>query len=189
MDKIKILAIVGSLRKDSFNKQLALIAKEVIGDRAEFNILDYHNIPMMNEDIERPEPESIRRVRDEVRACDAIWFFTPEYNHFFSGVLKNLLDWLSRQIDEEQPPLLAKKPAAVSGITPGMFGTVLSQDHLVTLLSWLDMDIMNTPRLTIPHALTQLDEEGKLILQKSRKYLERQADAFLNFIQNRMQNK
>lgn len=108
MDKIKILAIVGSLRKDSFNKQLALIAKEVIGDRAEFNILDYHNIPMMNEDIERPEPESIRRVRDEVRACDAIWFFTPEYNHFFSGVLKNLLDWLSRQIDEEQPPLLAK---------------------------------------------------------------------------------
>ena len=53
MDKIKILAIVGSLRKDSFNKQLALIAKEVIGDRAEFNILDYHNIPMMNEDIER----------------------------------------------------------------------------------------------------------------------------------------
>ena len=103
-------------------------------------------------------------------------------------VLKNLLDWLSRQIDEDSLPY-SLKACCCKRITPGMFGTVLSQDHLVTLLSWLDMDIMNTPRLTIPHALTQLDEEGKLILQKSRKYLERQADAFLNFIQNRMQNK
>lgn len=189
MKTIKILAIVGSLRRDSFNRQLALEAKEVIGSRAIFKLLEYQDIPLLNQDIEYPAPESVKRVRDEVKSADGIWFFTPEYNHFFSGVLKNLLDWLSRQIDEEQPPLLAKKPAAVSGITPGMFGTVLSQDHLVTLLSWLDMDIMNTPRLTIPHALTQLDEEGKLILQKSRKYLERQADAFLNFIQNRMQNK
>ena len=80
--KIKILAIVGSLRKDSYNRQLALAAKELIGGRADFRILEYQDIPLMNQDIEFPAPASVMRVREEVKAADGIWFFTPEYNHF-----------------------------------------------------------------------------------------------------------
>lgn len=189
MNKIKILAIVGSLRKESYNRQLALMAKEIVGERAEFDMLEYSDIPMMNQDIELPAPDSIKRIRDEVKACDAIWFFTPEYNHYFPGVLKNLLDWLSRPIGENEPPLLAKIPTALSGITPGMSGTAIAQDHLVTLLSFFNMDIMNAPRLTIPYAMKQLDENGKLILQKSKGYLEKQTDAFINFIQRRIDNR
>lgn len=83
MERIRISAIVGSLRKDSLNLQLALAAKELIGDRAAFSIIDYHDIPLMNQDIEFPAPESVKRVRDEVKSSDGIWFFTPEYNHFF----------------------------------------------------------------------------------------------------------
>ena len=152
LDKPYILAIVGSLRKESYNRQLALAVKEIVGDRARFEIMEYADLPYMNQDIEIPAPEAVSRVRGQVKAADGIWFFTPEYNHFFPGVLKNLIDWLSRPVSKEEPQVLAKKPAAISGISPGMSGTGLAQDHLVTLLSFLNMEIMNSPRLTIPNA-------------------------------------
>ena len=175
-----------SLRKESYNRQLALAAKELIGNRADFELLEYHDIPLMNQDIEYPAPDAVKRVRDAVKSADGIWFFTPEYNHFFSGVLKNLIDWLSRPISNKEPQVLAGKPAAISGISPGMSGTGLAQDHLVTLISFLNMDVMNSPRLTIPNAMQQIDSDGKLTLKESYPYLEKQANAFLNFIQRRM---
>ncbi|SHK13728.1 NADPH-dependent FMN reductase [Desulforamulus aeronauticus DSM 10349] len=112
-------------------------------------------------------------------------FFTPEYNHFFPGVLKNLIDWLSRPISKTEGQVLTGKPAAISGISPGMSGTGIAQDHLVTLLSFLNMDIMNLPRLTIPNAMQQVNQDGKLELTTSAPYLIKQADAFLAFIRNR----
>ena len=183
MKKVKILAIVGSLRAQSYNRKLALIAKELIGDRADFTILDYHDVPLMNEDIEYPAPEAVKRVREDVKAADAIWFFTPEYNHYFSGVLKNLIDWLSRQTGDKEPPVLNGKPAAISGISPSVSGTVLAQDHLVTLISFLNMDVMNVPRVRIPNAWQLIDEQGKLVLKDSLPFLEEQVDAFLDFVQ------
>ena len=183
MKRLKIVAIVGSLRKDSYNRQLALFAKDAIGERADFELLDYADVPLMNQDIEYPAPEPVRRVRDAVKEADGVWFFTPEYNHFFSGVLKNLIDWLSRPISKEEKQVLSKKPAAISGITPGMTGTASAQDHLVTLISLLNMKVMNAPRLTIPNALDQTDESGTLALTSSLPYLRRQADAFLRFIE------
>ena len=189
LEKIKILAIVGSLRKESYNRQLALAAKEILGDRVDFSILDYQDVPFMNEDIEFPTPEAVKRVREEVKTADGIWFFTPEYNHFFPGVLKNLIDWLSRPVSDKEPKVLAGKPAAISGTTPGMSGTGLAQDHLVTLISFLNMDVMNVPRLTIPYVKQQLDSEGKLKLKESYPFLERQANAFIDFIKKRMDKK
>ncbi len=187
MKKIKIVAVVGSLRKESYNRQLALVAKELIGERADFELLEYQDVPLMNQDIEYPAPEAVKRVRDAVKSADGIWFFTPEYNHFFSGVLKNLIDWLSRPINDQEPQVLAGKPAAISGISPAMAGTSLAQDHLVTLISFLNMDVMNVPRLTIPNAMQQLDSDGKLSLKASYPYLEKQANAFLSFITKRIQ--
>ena len=63
MSRIKILAIVGSLRKDSYNKQLAMAVKDIINDRADFEILEFSDVPLMNEDIEFPPPEAVKRVR------------------------------------------------------------------------------------------------------------------------------
>lgn len=185
MKQIKVLAIIGSLREESYNRQLALATKEFLGDRVHFEILDYHDVPLMNQDVEYPAPDSVMRVRDKVKSADGIWFFTPEYNHFFPGVLKNLIDWLSRPKSGEKSQVLAGKPAAISGISPGMSGTGIAQDHLVTLLSFLNMDIMNYPRLTIPNAMQQLDSNGKLVLKTSLPYLEKQANAFIDFIKRR----
>lgn len=183
--KIKIVAIVGSLRKDSLNRQLALKAGELISDRADFEILDYADVPMMNEDIEFPAPAAVARVREKIKSADGVWFFTPEYNHFFPGVLKNLIDWLSRPVSDDEGNVLERVPAAISGISLGMGGTGIAQDHLVTLISFLNMDVMNAPRLTIPNAMKLIDESGKLSLGGSYPFLEKQANAFVEFVSER----
>jgi chromate reductase, NAD(P)H dehydrogenase (quinone) len=185
MEKLKILAIVGSLRRDSFNKQLALIAGELVKDSADFSLLTYDDVPLLNQDHEYPAPVAVRRVREAVKAADGIWFFTPEYNHTFPGVLKNLIDWLSRPVSETERQVLSQKPAAVCGVTPGMTGTACAQDQLVMLLSLLNMRVMNFPRVTIHDVKEQLDEAGKLRLTESLPFLEKQAAAFVKFLQKR----
>lgn len=182
MNRPYIVAIVGSLRKESYNRQLAMAAREIVGDRAEFELLDFADVPYMNQDIEFPAPEPVKRVREKIKAADGVWFFSPEYNHFFPGVLKNLIDWLSRPVSKTEPQVLDGKPAAVSGASPSMSGTGLAQDHLVTLISYLNMRVMNVPRLTIPNVHQQLDGDGRLALTVSRPFLEKQADAFLEFL-------
>ena len=193
MEKIKIVAIVGSLRQDSYNKQLAIEAGRVIGvlvakeqafGPVEFEMLDYNDVPLLNQDMEKPAPEAVNRVREIIKNADGIWFFSPEYNHFFPGVLKNLIDWLSRPISETEGQVLKGKAAALSGITPGISGTGIAQDHLVTLISFLDMKVMNIPRLIIPNAKQQTDMDGRLALTSSAIFLEQQAKAFLLFIKS-----
>mgnify|MGYP000859432062 CR=1 FL=1 len=202
MEKLGLLAIVGSLREGSFNRQLALAAKAALGEQAEMTLLDYADVPMMNEDIEFPAPEAVRRAREAVKAADGVWFFTPEYNHSLPGVLKNLIDWLSRKPGEKESSVLWRKPGTYSGITPGMSGTAIAQDNLVTLISFLNMDVMNSPRLTIPNAMQnmdlmnaprlavpnawdQADGDGRLALTEGAIYLEKQANAFVTFLRRR----
>jgi len=185
MENIRILAIVGSLRKDSFNLQLAKEAEKYLKDKVSVEIIDYSEVPLLNQDIEFPAPARVKEIREKIKKADGIWFFTPEYNHFFPGVLKNLIDWLSRPVSETEGAVLPGKPAAISGITPSMSGTAIAQDHLVTLLSFLNMDIMNVPRLTIPNVMQQLNKDGKLELTASATYLEKEADAFIAFIKNK----
>ena len=184
MEKVNIVAIVGSLRRDSYNRQLALKAKQIVGDEASFELLEYDDIPLMNQDIEYPAPDVVRRIRETIKSADGVWFFTPEYNHSVPGVLKNLIDWLSRPISVTEPQVLGKKCAAISGITTGISGTGIAQDHLVALISLLNMKVMNFPRLTIPNAQQQADQDGKLTLTVSLPYLEKQAQAFIGFIRD-----
>lgn len=179
---LKLLFIVGSLRKESFNLQLAQAAAKYLEGRAEIKFLDYCEVPFFNQDMEFPAPPAVTAVREAVNAADGVWIFSPEYNHYFPGVLKNLLDWLSRPISATEGNVLAGKPVALSGVTPGMSGTCLAQDHLVTLLSFLNMKIMNVPRFTVPTVMSQLDETGKLRLTSSEPFLHAQADAFLKFL-------
>ena len=182
MEQKRIAAIVGSLRENSYNRQLALAAKEIVGDRAIFEIVDYDDVPLMNQDIEYPAPDAVCRVREQIKSADGVWIFTPEYNHSYPGVLKNLIDWLSRPISKEERQVLSRKAIAISGSSPGMGGTVTAQDLLVMLLSMLNANLMNSPRLAIPNISQQADEAGRLQLTTSLPYLQKQADAFLKFI-------
>lgn len=113
----RILMVVGSLREQSFNRQLAREVERVIGDRAIVSHLDWHDVPLMNQDIEWPAPQAVQRVRDAVTSADAIWFFSPEYNSSVPGGLKNLLDWLSRPTDERD----RTSPSAIKGKRASIF--------------------------------------------------------------------
>ncbi|MEA5020845.1 MAG: NADPH-dependent FMN reductase [Gordonibacter sp.] len=181
---MNILAIAGSLRLGSYNRQLAEAAGMVLHanhPEVEYEILDWNDVPFLNQDIEYPAPDAVSRVRNAVVRADGIWLFSPEYNHAIPGPLKNLIDWLSRPVSATEGQVLTKKPVALAGTSIGMSGASHAQDQLVGVLSFLNMNIMNQPRLCIPHIATQA-KEGILQLDASAPYLEKQADAFIHFI-------
>lgn len=140
----KLLFIIGSLRANSFNRQLANIAKEIIGNRAEVSELDYNDLPLLNQDIESPEPAAVARIRKAVRDADALWIFTPEYNGSYPGHLKNLLDWLSRPVipmDYATPTCINGKRVALSG-AGGKASTANCRAKLTELLSFMKADVL-----------------------------------------------
>ena len=117
----KILFIIGSLRKKSFNRQLAAKCREILekSGNVEITELDFSDVPFMNQDVEMNLPTAVSRVRTEVAAADGIWIFTPEYNYAIPGVLKNLLDWLSRPLvpgDFASGTAAAGKKVTMSGV-------------------------------------------------------------------------
>ena len=84
----------------------------MIGSQAEVTYLDYSDVPLINQDIEFPEPEAVSRLRATVKEADGIWVFTPEYNFSYPGHVKNLFDWLSRPLvagDYETPTVINGK--------------------------------------------------------------------------------
>ena len=139
-----ILFIIGSLRAKSFNRQLAMMAKEIIGNRAEVSELDYSDLPLLNQDIEQPEPAAVARIRKAVSEADALWFFTPEYNSSYPGHLKNLLDWLSRPViplDYGTPTCINGKLVAISG-AGGKAATANCRAKLTELLTFIKADVL-----------------------------------------------
>ena len=141
----KIMFIIGSLRVKSFNRQVANVVKEMIGDRAIVSELDFSDLPLLNQDIEQPEPASVARVRKAVSEADALWIFTPEYNMSYPGHLKNLLDWLSRPVvplDYGTPTCINGKRVAICG-AGGKAVTANCRAKLTELLSFMKADVLS----------------------------------------------
>ena len=115
MAEKNVLIVVGTLRKNGFNEQLAQRIEALLAGRANVSRLDYAALPLMNQDLENPERPEVAAVREAVRQADGVWFVSPQYNASFPGHVKNLVDWLSR-------PLPGKgRDTAVAG---GMRATV-----------------------------------------------------------------
>ena len=143
---MKLLAIAGSLRENSYNRQLAEAAGALMREKhpeVGYGILRWEDVPFMNQDIEHPAPEAVTRVREAVREVDGLWLFSPEYNHAIPGPLKNLLDWLSRPVSATEAQVLAEKPVALAGASIGMSGASHAQDQLVGMLSFLDAHVLS----------------------------------------------
>lgn len=140
----KVLMIVGSLREKSFNRQLAGEVERLVGEHAEVSYLDYADIPYMNQDAEFPAPDAVARVRAEVQAVDGIWICSPEYNYNIPGVLKNLLDWLSRPLvanDWSAGSAVGGKAVTVSGCG-GKNATADMRRNLAKLLADMRMEVV-----------------------------------------------
>lgn len=141
----KIMFVIGSLRVKSFNRQVANVVKEMIGDRAIVSELDFSDLPLLNQDSEQPEPASVARVRKAVSEADALWIFTPEYNMSYPGHLKNLLDWLSRPVvpmDYGTPTCINGKRVSICG-AGGKAATANCRAKLTELLSFMKADVLS----------------------------------------------
>jgi chromate reductase len=134
-DKIRILAIPGSLRADSHNRRLLEAARrQAAGEGVEVEILDSDRLralPHFDEDIEHDPGAAVEAFREAIAAADALLIATPEYNSSIPGVLKNAIDWASRPRDDAA---LQDKPAAVVGASPARFGAAWAQAELRKVL-------------------------------------------------------
>ncbi|GEE06553.1 hypothetical protein ScOT1_06460 [Streptococcus canis] len=106
-----ILFIDGSLRKGSFNHQLAEAAEQALEGKANVSYLDWGQVPVFSQDLEASAPEAVVNVRKAIQEADAIWIFSPVYNFSIPGSVKNLLDWSSRALDLSDP----SGPSAIGG--------------------------------------------------------------------------
>jgi chromate reductase len=165
---IKVLGISGSLRRGSFNTAALHEATRLAPAGMVIELADISEIPLYNEDVyAHGFPPAVERLREQIRAADALLIATPEYNYSVPGVLKNVIDWVSRP--PEQP--FAGKPVALMGASAGRFGTARAQYHLRQSMVFLDMRPLNRPELMIATAQKLFDEQGNLTDEATREYL------------------
>jgi len=177
----KVLMVIGSLKNNSLNYQLAIEAKNLLEGKAEVAFLEYADLPFMNQDIEFPAPESVARVRQAVREADGIWVFSPEYNHQIPGVLKNLLDWLSRPLvpnDPQRNSVAKGKLITFSSIAGKSAGADVRR-NLHCLFEVMSMKVVGGMGTGVALDSGTL-RAGELILSESnREELRAQAEEFL----------
>ena len=179
-----VLFVVGSFRAKSFNRQLAREAEALLATRCRVKWLDFSDVPLMNQDIENPAPAAVARVRDAVRAADGVWFFAPEYNFSYPGLLKNLLDWLSRPADpadRNSPSVLAGKKCAVSGVG-GRNATADCRARLADLLAFVKAEQCREKECGFAVAPEAWTTDDLALTADQRDALAAQASAFADFI-------
>ncbi|HUX65170.1 NAD(P)H-dependent oxidoreductase [Sulfuricella sp.] len=170
MDVIKILGIVGSLRKGSYNRFALKAAQELVPGGAVLNLIELHGIPVFDQDNEMTLPASVLEFKRRILDADAILFATPEYNYSLPGGLKNAIDWASRPYGESA---WLGKPAAVMGASTGSLGTARAQYHLRQILVTLDMPVVNQPEVMIGNAAQRFDQNGRLTDAPTRQHIQK----------------
>ena len=179
MDKIGILGIVGSLRKDSYNRFALNAAQEIVPDGAVLDLIDLHGIPVFNQDDEMAPPASVLEFKRRIRSADAILFATPEYNYSVPGGLKNAIDWASRPYGESA---WQRKPAAIMGASVGSLGTARAQYHLRQMLVTLNMPVVNQPEVMIGNAARVFDKAGRLTDEPTRQFIQNLLAALVQLV-------
>lgn len=188
-----ILFIVGSFRKDSFNRKLAKVVEEMLKDHYHITYLDFKDLPYMNQDIEingqhvagnEQQLIPVERVRQEIINANGIWVFTPEYNRSYPGLLKNLFDWLSRPMDVSNfanPTAAQGKKITVSG-AGGKNKTASCREKLNELLKYMKMNVMTEPQVGIELGMEAWVKGEFHLTEEQLNQIKEQADKFAEFI-------
>jgi chromate reductase len=158
-ERLQIVGIPGSLRRASFNRGLLVAAQDVAPAGVAIEILDLSSVPFYNADVEALGlPEPVVELRERIARADALLLTVPEYNHSFTAVLKNALDWASRP-----RPLsaLRQKPVALMGAGGGS-GTIRAQLAIRQVLACNEAYVMPKPELYITNAPERFDADGTL---------------------------
>ena len=156
-DKIKIVGLVGSLRKDSFNRAVMNEAVKSCPEEAGIEVLEI-NLPLFNQDQESTPPQDVKTLKEKIAASDAVIIATPEYNYSVPGVLKNAIDWASRPYGDNS---FEGKPVAMMSASIGMLGGARAQYHLRQSFVFLNMHPLNRPEVMVPFAQDKI-KNGQL---------------------------
>ncbi len=178
MANYNIGIVVGSIRTASINKKLALAITKLAPKEFSFKFLAIDDLPLYNQDHDASPHDNVKRLKAEIAASHGLLFVTPEYNRSIPGVLKNALDHASRPYGQSA---WKGKPAAVIGISPGMTGTALAQQHLRNILAYLDIPTLGQPEIFLQLKEGLFDEAGN-IGPASIKFLQSWMDEYVAWI-------
>ncbi len=178
MHTYQIAVIVGSLRRESFNRKLADAVARLAPAEFSFKQLQIGDLPLYNQDDDASPADAVRRLKAEISAAQGLLFVTAEYNRSLPGVLKNAIDHASRPYGQSA---WAGKPAGVLGASVGAIGTAVAQQHLRTILAYLDVPTLGQPEAFIQAREGLFDEAGN-IAEGSRKFLQNWMDRYVDWV-------
>jgi chromate reductase, NAD(P)H dehydrogenase (quinone) len=187
MAQIKVLAFAGSLRQGSLNKKLvkqAAKGAEAAGAQVTYIDLRDFNIPVYDGDLEEKvvQPEGGFRLKKLFDEHDGFLLSTPEYNSSIPGALKNVIDWLSRQVEGERVyQQFEGKVCVLMSASPGAFGAVRSATTTRAILSHIQT-IVIPPSVNLPHADQAFSEDGTLKDPKMQARVEKLGRQLVEFI-------
>lgn len=180
---MKIVALVGSLRKDSFNLQLVKTIEKRYSNLFEVEVAEIGILPHYNEDDEKSPSVEVTQFKKMIADADAVLISTPEYNWSIPGVLKNALDWVSRV---DRP--MTGKPVIPMGVSQGALGTVRAQLHLRQVLASIGVQAKTMPpggnEIFIGLA-GQKFQDGELTDRATLDFLDKVIDRFVSFVNER----
>jgi chromate reductase len=178
MSNYQIAVVVGSLRKDSFNRKLATAMARLAPSEFAFKQLDIGNLPLYNQDDDAQPAAAVKRLKSEIAGAAGVIFVTPEYNRSIPGVLKNALDHASRPYGQNA---WAGKPAGVIGVSIGSGGSAMAQQHLRNILAYLDMPTLNQPEAFVHMRDGMFDDQGN-IGAASKEFVQKWVNAYVAWV-------
>lgn len=175
----KIAAIVGSLRKGSYNRKVAENIIRLAPEQLKIEIVEIRQLPHYNEDLDTDHPPAEwTAFREKIKTFDGVFLFTPEYNRSVSGVLKNALDVGSRPYGKS---VWNGKPTAVASASMSPLAASVANHTLRQSLVFLNMPVMQQPEIYIGSAHTIFDEKGKAV-EKSEAFFRQVIDAYADWV-------
>jgi chromate reductase len=174
-----VAVIVGSLRKESFNRKAARAVIELAPASLRMEIVEIRQLPLYDQDDDASPPAPSAEFKARIRAAEAALFVTPEYNRSVPGVLKNAIDIASRPYGDSA---WDGKPAAVLSVSPGAIGGFGANHHLRQSLAYLNMPTLAQPEAYLGSATTLFDDAGKLVKEDTRKFLRGFVEAFAAWV-------
>ena len=174
-----ILALVGSLRKESFSLKIANALAKLAPPALKLEVVTPHGISFFNQDLEANPPADWVAFRERIQRSAGVIFVTPEYNRSIPGVLKNAIDVASRPYGKSS---FLGKPVGIVSNSPGPLGGVSAAKHLQNILPGISGPIMGQPETYLNGIGDAFDETGNLTKESLQKVLQQYLDAFAAFV-------
>ena len=178
MSRIEIAVVVGSLRRESFNRKLADAIVKLAPAEFSFKQAQIDDLPLYNQDDDAHQAASVVRLKREIKAAHGLLFVTAEYNRSIPGVLKNAIDHASRPYGQSA---WSGKPAGILGVSVGAAGTAMAQQHLRNVLAYLDVPTLAQPEAFIQAKEGLFDEAGN-VGPGSRQFLQAWMDRYVAWV-------